>query len=285
MALQRIAAGVAALTCVFAPVLAPVAVAQTPAPALAPHRAVYDLSLLKAEGAKAPSEARGRITFDFSGSACDGYIQNVRQLTQLQPQEGEAQVSDMRSATFEAADGSDFRFKITTKVSNAESSGGSEETDGVAKKNKIGDVAIDLNKPKRGKLEYSGPILFPTDHLRKILQSAREGGKMLAARVYDASGDGSKRFDTLTIIGEPLKSEPQEKPFQAEAFRNLRRWPITISYFDLEQKDQPPSYVLTLELFENGVTYSMKLDYGDFVLGAKTSSLTLLPPPKCKRPN
>jgi hypothetical protein len=33
------------------------------------------------------------------------------------------------------------------------------------------------------------------------------------------------------------------------------------------------------------VTYSMKLDYGDFVLGAKTSSLTLLPPPKCKRPN
>ena len=108
---------------------------------------------------------------------------------------------------------------------------------------------------------------------------------MLAARVYDASGDGSKRFDTLTIIGEPLKSEPQEKPFQAEAFRNLRRWPITISYFDLEQKDQPPSYVLTLELFENGVTYSMKLDYGDFVLGAKTSSLTLLPPPKCKRPN
>ena len=170
-------------------------------------------------------------------------------------------------------------------MSNAESSGGSEETDGVAKKNKIGDVAIDLNKPKRGKLEYSGPILFPTDHLRKILQTAREGGKMLAARVYDASGDGSKRFDTLTIIGEPLKSEPQEKPFQAEAFRNLRRWPITISYFDLEQKDQPPSYVLTLELFENGVTYSMKLDYGDFVLGAKTSSLTLLPPPKCKRPN
>ncbi len=284
MALQRIAAGVAALTCVLAALLAPRATAQTAPPPLAPHRAVYDLTLLKAEGAKAPSEARGRITFDFSGSACDGYIQNVRQLTQLQPQEGDTQVSDMRSATFEAADASDFRFKITTKVSNPESSGASEETDGVAKKRRTtGDLEIDLNKPKRGKLDYSGPILFPTEHLRKILQTARDGEKMLAARVYDASGDGSKRFDTLTIIGAPLKVEPPEKPFQVEAFKNLRRWPITISYFDPEQKDQPPSYVLSLELFDNGVTYSMKLDYGDFVLGAKSSSLTLLPPPKCKK--
>lgn len=283
MALQRIAGGVAALACFFASGLGPEAAAQSAAPPLAPHRAVYDLSLLKAEGAKAPSEARGRITFDFSGSACDGYIQNVRQLTQLQPEEGEAQVSDMRSATFEAADGSDFRFKITTKVSNAKSAGGAEETDGVAKKNKAGDVLIELAKPKRGKLDYSGPILFPTDHMRKILQVARDGGKMLSARIYDASGDGSKRYDTLTIIGAPIKSEP-EKPFQVEAFKSLRRWPVTISYFDIDQKDQPPSYVLTLELFDNGVTYSMKLDYGDFVLGAKTSSLTLLPPSKCKKP-
>ncbi len=270
-------------SCLLAPVFAPSAIAQTPPPPLAPHRAVYDLTLLKADGAKAPSEARGRITFDFSGSACDGYIQNVRQLTQLQPQEGDTQVSDMRSATFEAADGSDFRFKITTKVSNPESAGATEETDGIAKKNKTGEVEVDLNKPKRSKLDFAGPVIFPTDHLRKILQTARDGGKMLAARVYDASGDGSKRFDTLTIIGAPLKTEPPEKHFQVEAFKNLRRWPVTISYFDPDQKDQPPSYVLSLELFDNGVTYSMKLDYGDFVLGAKSSSLTLLPSPKCKK--
>jgi hypothetical protein len=283
MALRRIAGGVAAMACYLAGGLGPGAAAQTATPPLAPHRAVYDLSLLKAEGAKAPTAARGRITFDFSGSACDGYIQNVRQLTELQPEEGEAQVSDMRSATFETADGSDFRFKITTKVSNAQSAGATEETDGVAKKNKAGDVIVELAKPKRGKLDYSGPILFPTDQMRKILQTARDGGKMLAARIYDGSGDGTKRYDTLTIIGAPVKGEP-EKPFQIEAFKSQRLWPVTISYFDIDQKDQPPSYVLTLELFDNGVTHSMKLDYGDFVLGAKTSSFTLLPPSKCKKP-
>ena len=270
------------MACYLAGGLGPGSAAQTATPPLAPHRAVYDLSLLKAEGAKAPTAARGRITFDFSGSACDGYIQNVRQLAD-QPEEGEAQVSDMRSATFEAADGSDFRFKITTKVSNAQSAGATEETDGVAKKNKAGDVVVELAKPKRGKLDYPGPILFPTDQMRKILQTARGGGKMLAARIYDGSGDGTKRYDTLTIIGAPVKGEP-EKPFQIEAFKSQRLWPVTISYFDIDQKDQPPSYVLTLELFDNGVTHSMKLDYGDFVLGAKTSSFTLLPPSKCKKP-
>ncbi len=41
---------------------------------LASHRAVYDLTLLKAVGTKSPTGARGRIAFDFSGSACDGYV-------------------------------------------------------------------------------------------------------------------------------------------------------------------------------------------------------------------
>ncbi len=33
---------------------------------LASHRAVYDLTLLKAVGTKSPTGARGRIAFDFS---------------------------------------------------------------------------------------------------------------------------------------------------------------------------------------------------------------------------
>src|SRR5262249_47609463 len=51
---------------------------------LAAYRAVYDLTLAKAVGSKSPTSARGRIAFDFTGSACDGYVQNFRQLTELQ---------------------------------------------------------------------------------------------------------------------------------------------------------------------------------------------------------
>ena len=55
---------------------------------LASHRAVYDLSLLKAVGTKSPTGARGRIAFDFSGSSCDGYVQNFRQLTEFSRPKG-----------------------------------------------------------------------------------------------------------------------------------------------------------------------------------------------------
>ena len=54
MALRGIAAGAAASILLLAPLFAPSAIAQTPLPPLAPHRAVYDLTLLKADGAKAP---------------------------------------------------------------------------------------------------------------------------------------------------------------------------------------------------------------------------------------
>ena len=77
------------------------ALAQKNGAPLASHRATYELTLLKSTGSKAPSSARGKIAFDFSGSPCDGYTQEFRQYTEIEPTEGESRVSDMRSTTFE----------------------------------------------------------------------------------------------------------------------------------------------------------------------------------------
>ena len=78
---------------------------------LTPHRAIYELTLSKSVGSKSPTAAHGRIAFDFAGSPCQGYVQNFRQLTELQPAEGPTRVSDMHSATFEGFDGKSFDFK------------------------------------------------------------------------------------------------------------------------------------------------------------------------------
>ena len=86
---------------------------------LASHRAVYELTLDKATGSKAPAQARGRIAFDFSAT-CEGYVQNFRQITELAAgRRRDASLSDMSSATFESLDATDFRFKVETKVDNA----------------------------------------------------------------------------------------------------------------------------------------------------------------------
>jgi hypothetical protein len=246
---------------------------------LANHRAVYDLRLLKTSGAKAPAQARGRIAFDFSGSACEGYVQNFRQITELQPSEGAAKLSDMRSATFEGGDGADFRFKVETKVDNSRA----EEVDGIAKKSSDARLSVDLSKPKRARVELVGPMLFPTEHLRRIVETAMAGEHLLEARIFDGTGDGEKAFDTLTVIGKPTTEPPQEKAARVNELKNMSRWPVAISYFDLGKKDGQPIYVLSFDLYQNGVSRALKLDYGDFVLSGDMTDLVLQPTPACKK--
>lgn len=248
------------------------------APPLASHRAVYELSLDKATGSKAPAQARGRIVFDFTAS-CEGYVQNFRQVTELQPAEGATKQSDMISATYEALDASDYRFKVETKVDSA----GKEEVDGKARKAKDSHVAIDLVRPRRGHVDIEGAAFFPSEHLLRIIAAARAGESLLEARVYDGTGEGDKAFDTLTVIGKPIATPAPEKAAQGPGLQGMKRWRVAVSYFEPGKRDGQPIYVLSFDLYENGVSRALSLDYGNFVLKGDMKELTLQPATNCKK--
>lgn len=256
-----------------------VAAAGAAAPTLASHRAVYELTLLSAKGEKGPNTARGRIAFDFSGNACDGYTQNFRQITELQPPEGAARLSDMRSATFEDASAKNFRFKVESKVDNR----GVEEIDGAASKSGDGALSVRLNRPQPSRLDLDQDVVFPTEHIVRIIEAAKAGEKMLSLKAFDGSDTGRKVFQTLTVIGKEAAAPPPEKAAQAAQLKNLRRWPVTISYFEEDKKDNAPNYVLSFDLYENGVSRALKLDYGDFVLAGEMKQLEFLPAKPCKK--
>ena len=61
------------------------------------HQALYELKLVKARGSNAISGARGRILYNFSGSACEGYTSEFRQVSELDSGEGKLTLSDLRS--------------------------------------------------------------------------------------------------------------------------------------------------------------------------------------------
>ena len=65
------------------------------------HQALYELKLVKSRGSNAISGARGRILYNFSGSACDGYALNFRQVSELDSGEGKTALSDLRASTWE----------------------------------------------------------------------------------------------------------------------------------------------------------------------------------------
>jgi hypothetical protein len=69
---------------------------------------------------------------------------------------------------------------------------------------------------------------------------------------------------------------------QAAPLRELRSWPVTVSYFQSgEQGEDLPSYQITFTLYENGVATGLLLDYGEFVLEGNLSELEMLKADPC----
>src|SRR6516165_12481300 len=72
---------------------------------LAPHRAVYDMSLAAARGGTGVTAVSGRMVYELTGSACEGYTQNMRFVTQMVNQGGATVLTDLRSYSWEEGSG------------------------------------------------------------------------------------------------------------------------------------------------------------------------------------
>jgi hypothetical protein len=250
---------------------------------LVPHRAVYDLALQKTRGNSQVSAVRGRILYDFDGNACEGYSLEFRQVSELESGEDKASTSDLRSTTWEGADAKSFKFSSQNFVNDNLV----DTVDGHAER-KPDETAVDLTKPEHKTLDLDATVVFPTEHMVRVIAAARAGKSILEFPVYDGSDTGQKVFDTLTVIGR--KIGPNER-LHDDAVANdqklsgVARWPVTISYFDKSKKtensEQAPAYAIGFELYENGISRALVLDYNDFVVSGKLSSLELKQPKPC----
>jgi hypothetical protein len=233
------------------------------------HQALYELSLVKSRGTNAINDARGRILYNFSGSACEGYTSEFRQVSELDSGEGKVTLSDLRSTSWEDGAGKSYRFKIDTRMNDADSS----PVDGVAERD--GDhVTVKLKQPVAKTFTLDGNTVFPTEQIQRIIAAAREGKSVLELQVYDGSDNGEKVYNTLSVIGQPIPGDrtvAAPDPSTAnDAMKSLKRWPVTVSYYDHDAPardgEQTPVYAMSFELFENGVSRALMLDYNDFVI-------------------
>ena len=233
---------------------------------LAGHRAVYDLSLAKSTGTRAVESVTGRIVIDFSGDACKGYTMQTRQVTMLGSSESGDRTSDLRNSTYESGDGKSLRFKTATILNNAPS----PAVDGTAETGADG-LKVRLKEPKRDKIEADGAVLFPSHHMRRLIEAARAGETTLNVKVFDGSDDGKKIYDTLAVIGRAAAapaaaSAERDKPLREGPLAAMKRWPVTLSYFTQGEGERTPIYTLAFDLYENGVSGALHLDYGDFTI-------------------
>jgi hypothetical protein len=238
---------------------------------LAPHRAVYDLTLDKATDRSGITGIKGRMVYEFNGSACEGYTVKFRFVTRIETREV-SRLTDQQTTTFEEGDGKSFSFVTKSFVDQNPD----REVKGTATIDGNG-VKVELEKPEPNSLDL-GASQFPTQHLIELIGKALHGETFYETTLFDGSEDADKVMTTTVIIGkhEPTEAGDPERP----AMKTLggdQYWPVDIAYFDLatEEGEELPEYRISFKLHENGVTRDLVMDYGDFSMTGKLVDLSM----------
>jgi hypothetical protein len=253
---------------------------------LAPHRAVYEMTLAEARGGAGVTAVSGRMVYELTGSACEGYTQNMRFVTQMTNQKGGATLTDLRSSSWEEGSGKRFRFNS----SQFRDEKPTEATAGDAARANAADAAkVELTKPVTKHLALPQRVYFPIQHSIALLDAAHVGKRSFRADLYDGSEKGEKVYDTISVIGTMIPAGGNRKLVRvknAERLDTIAAWPVSIGYFEpnSDKSDAVPVYELTFWFFENGVSRKLFIDYGEFAIQGELAQITFHEPSKCDQP-
>lgn len=267
--------------------------AQTPRPdpsraqpiQLVPHRAVYDFKLGRARSEKVISSLTGRMVYEFTGSACEGYSQTMRFVTKTSGTTGTTTVSDQRSNTWEDDTGMRFRFqssqyrdqKLVEQAAGNAFRGEGEE-----------DTRVELTHPDKKKSAIGGAAMFPVQHSLKLIDAARRGRTSLAADFFDGSEGGEKTYVVSAQIGKQVASgfnRALPRAGQSDKLDSVPAWPVMLSYYEhgSDKKDALPVYEMGFVFYANGVSRRLVIDNGEYTMQGELSEFTLLDAPPCRK--
>jgi hypothetical protein len=253
---------------------------------LAPHRAIYEMTLAEARGGAGVTAVSGRMVYELTGSACEGYTQNMRFVTQMTNQKGGMTLTDLRSSSWEEGSGKRFRFNS----SQFRDEKPTEATAGDAARANGADAAkVELTKPTAKHLALPQRVYFPIQHSIALLDAANTGKRFFRADLYDGSEKGEKVYDTISVIGRVVPAGGNRKLARvknADRLDGIAAWPVSIGYFEpnSDKTDAVPVYELTFWFFENGVSRKLYIDYGEFAIQGELAQITFHEPSKCDAP-
>jgi hypothetical protein len=250
---------------------------------LQPHLAVYDLSLHRARDRLGIVGINGRLAIEVSGSECEDWTVNFRMVSQFQSDDQTVRLLDTQSSTWEAGDGKAINVSQRHFVDSSLDS----ESKVTASRDTTGRTHGTVDNAKPAEFELANGTIFPVAHLQRLLDAAQKGRQTDKSSVFDGT-EGTKSYTAITFIGR-LKEDSvhatELKSDGGEQLAKTRAWPTVISYYDQalgENNEGVPSYEVAVEMFENGVSGDMVIDYGDYSLDARLAKLELKPYGVCR---
>lgn len=244
--------------------------------ALAPHRAVYDVTLDRASDRSGIRDIKGRMVYEMTGSHCSGYAVRFRFFQNVKTARREY-TSDHRSTTFEDLGRGKFDF-VTRSYFNGSLE---REVKGSAERKPEG-VWVSLAKPGEKAVALKDAV-FTAQHMSDLIEAAKRGETIVGRDVFDGSEDGDEVLATTAVIGPRKELDANE----AEPLGKVGPhawWPVSVSYFDLDDSagEKLPVYQVSYAMHENGVSRRLKMRYADYALDATLKDIEYLKVEACE---
>lgn len=256
-----------------------------------PHRALYDISLVRSSSNSQVVSASGKMSFEWV-DACDGWITNQRYDLSYSYRDGDDVQIRNDFVSWEAKDGNKLQFHVRKLVNGDldEAIEGSAERSG-------GQVVAHFTQPEEKDIPLSPETLFPTAHTLQLMQAVQHGPNLLFRKLFDGSDMDSGVSVNAVISKTPAAGKAEDAadklPTQKTADggegkkaidSKLLASPaksVSLAFFANGGGDASPEYEMSFDLHENGVASSMLMNYGDYVLSARLLALEPLPPGGC----
>jgi len=252
---------------------------------IAPHRALYTMSLGTAKQNGGVVAARGSMVFEW-GETCDGWTVEQRYKLRLRYAEasagggagdGEIEISS-NFVTWESKDGLRYRF-YQKKLKNGALDG---ETRGEARLDGKGQGGkVEFSKPAASAIDLAPGVIFPTAHTMLLLERAQSGEQFVAQPVFDGASEENAAVVSAVIGGsQSAAASAAEEPIK-NALLARPSWRVRLAFFSADSTTDKPDYELGMRLLDNGVSRDMVLDYSEFAIKAKLDEIEALPKPSC----
>ncbi|WP_165772254.1 cell envelope integrity EipB family protein [Niveispirillum lacus] len=240
---------------------------------IAPHKATYRLTLDHARLQSGITDVSGQMTFSWN-DACDGWTIDQRFQVRFSYAEGEDMNLITNYATWEAKDGSAYRFNVR-KLVNGEVD---EELSGGATLDGRDGGNVRYDKPESRTMPLKAGTMFPTAHTLRVLKQAGSQENLFSVPVFDgAEAEGASPVNT--IVGK-LRSPAAMKVKDADLLA-AKAWQVSLAFFPINPGEPLPDYETNMVLQENGVVRSMLVDYGDFRVSMELETLEKAIKPPC----
>jgi len=243
---------------------------------LAPHKAIYSLTLGKADPAGRFVGVEGAVQTTVERT-CDAWIADEQVRMRIDTKVGGHIEQDLSYAGWESLDGRNYRFFARTRINDRDTryKGSALAGDGPGEARFTQPKKMTKTLPP-GTRFYVGQILW-------ILEQARAGATRVEATVFDGTDEeGPQRAIAFIVplaggaadgigVAKPGLGPMTERP----------GWKVRIAFYPENGRAAAPEYEVEAVVLDNGVATRLEMIFPDFTAVQTLMKVEALAPPKC----